>query len=503
MGFTTAFQRLAIAKKHHRSPEERAFVRRLDIFLMSFGAFSQVIKYLDQTNINTAYVSGMKEDLHLMGNELNLFTTFFNIGYCVMLIPSLIIMTHVRPSIWLPSLEIAWGVITGLLAITKNARQVYALRFALGFLESSAWPGMAALLMHWYTPSELGKRMGFFSSASSIGAMMSGALQIAILDRMDGSHGLPGWRWLFVINSIMTVFVGALGFVFLPDFPHKPNPWAKWFKDEYKQIAVDRLKRHGKAESRRITWQSAKRTAGMWITYFVPTWWVIHGLSGGGAGFFGVFLKSLLDGSGQPLWTVREVNALPIGAAAIQVVTLWFWCSLSDMLESRWTILIVQCVIALIPAVTMTTWTWNSENVPLNAAYASFFIANTCLAGGNIFMAWLAELLPHEPEARSLIIGASVTAIYALAAGIMILMWPASKAPYFNHGWPTTIATWTITAALCVALHYLDRRYLLPKRIEFAEANGLVVNSSSDGGSVEPKSAEEKTKGPIDTTKSI
>lgn len=40
-----------------RSKEELAFVRRLDIFLMTSGCVSQVIKYLDQQNINNAYVS--------------------------------------------------------------------------------------------------------------------------------------------------------------------------------------------------------------------------------------------------------------------------------------------------------------------------------------------------------------------------------------------------------------------------------------------------------------
>jgi hypothetical protein len=34
-----------------------------------------VIKYLDQQNINNAYVSGMKEDLNLQGNELNLYVS--------------------------------------------------------------------------------------------------------------------------------------------------------------------------------------------------------------------------------------------------------------------------------------------------------------------------------------------------------------------------------------------------------------------------------------------
>ena len=87
----------------------------------------------------------MKEDLHLDGDELNYFTTWFNVAYCIMLIPSQIILTYVRPSFWLPGLEVTWGVITGLMALVKNAKQVYALRVLLGLCESSAWPGMMSL----------------------------------------------------------------------------------------------------------------------------------------------------------------------------------------------------------------------------------------------------------------------------------------------------------------------------------------------------------------------
>ncbi|KAK9779683.1 putative Major facilitator superfamily transporter [Seiridium cardinale] len=65
------FGGLSFAQRHERTPEERELVRRLDIFLMTFGCISQVIKYLDQSNISNAYVSGMKEDLGLNGNELN------------------------------------------------------------------------------------------------------------------------------------------------------------------------------------------------------------------------------------------------------------------------------------------------------------------------------------------------------------------------------------------------------------------------------------------------
>lgn len=63
-----------------------------------------------------------------------------------MLIPSQIILTYVRPSFWLPGLEVIWGIITGLMAISTNAKQVYILRVFLGLCESSAWPGMITLL---------------------------------------------------------------------------------------------------------------------------------------------------------------------------------------------------------------------------------------------------------------------------------------------------------------------------------------------------------------------
>jgi len=111
-----------------------------------------------------------------------------------MLIPSQVILTYVRPSIWLPCLEIAWGVFTGLIAVTKNANHVYVLRVFIGLCESSAWPGMMTLLTFWYTPTELAKRMGFYHSCQAIGSMMSGALQVAILDTLDGRTGLAGWR---------------------------------------------------------------------------------------------------------------------------------------------------------------------------------------------------------------------------------------------------------------------------------------------------------------------
>ncbi|KAI1337605.1 major facilitator superfamily transporter [Xylariaceae sp. FL0016] len=455
------FGKLAFAQSHQRTPEERDLVRRLDIFLMLFGCVSQVIKYLDQQNINNAYVSGMKEDLALYGDELNYFTTYFNVAYCLMLIPSQVILTYVRPSYWLSGLEILWGVITGLIAIAKSARDVYILRVFLGLCESSAWPGMMTLLMHWYTPTELAKRMGFYHSCQAIGNMMSGALQVAILNTLQGHSGLAGWRWLFVINAVMTVVVGLLGFVMLPDLPNRPNPRAFWFKPHHARLAMERLERHGRAEPRRMTLAGARRTFRSWVVYFIPVLYIACVLASYGYNYFGLFLKSLRNPDGSARWSTTDVNAIPIGGAAINVVFVWIWAVLSDLLQTRWTLIVAQAVIGLVPTIAMSVWTSRPATTPLATAYASYFISYLALGTAPLIMSWLSDLLPQDPEARTLIVGVAIAAYYAVSAWSQVLVWPASEAPYYKHGWQSSIALWILVIIMTCALRYIDIKWLL------------------------------------------
>lgn len=463
-------------------------MRRLDIFLMTFGCISQVIKYLDQQNINNAYVSGMKEDLSLYGNELNYFTTAFNVAYCIMLIPSQVIMTYVRPSFWLPGLEIGWGILTGLMAMVTTAKQVYIIRVFLGAFESSAWPGMMTLFMHWYTPTELAKRMGFYHSCQAIGNMLSGALQAAIMGTMDGHAGLAGWRWLFVINAIITVCWGFLGVVMLPDYPNKRNPRAFWYTRNDQELAIGRLIKHKRAEPRPVTWASAKRTFSSWVVYFIAIMYAGIVLATYGYNYFGLFLKAQRKPDGSKRWTTEQVNVIPIAGGAINVVFVWTWALLSDFLQTRWTLIVVQGLICLIPCIIMSIWTRHPTSVPIAAAYASYFINYMALGTAPLIFAWVSDLIPQDPEQRSLIVGVAVAGYYAIGAWSQVLVWPASQAPYYKYGWQSCVALWVLCIAMTCTLRYIDVRYMLPKRLAFAEAvdhgevavAGHVVAKSTD-----------------------
>lgn len=478
------FGRPAVLAKHERTPAEKSLVLRLDIFLMTFGCISQVIKYLDQQNISNAYVSGMKEDLKLYGDELNYFTTWFNVAYCIFLIPSQIILTYVRPSLWLPGLEIAWGLMTGLIATTKNAKQVYVLRAFLGMCESSAWPGMMTLFMHWYTPTELAKRMGFYHSCQAVGGMMSGALQVAITNTLDGTHGLAGWRWLFVINAIITVIWGFFGFFMIPDLPNRPNPRSFWFTKEHAAMAMERLERHNRAEPKKMTWAGVKRTFSSWVVYFIAVLYIATVLASYGYAYFNLFLKSLKNPDGTTRWTTSQVNAIPIGGGAIQVVFVWIWALLSDFFGTRWTLIIAQAIIGLIPTIIMSIWTHHPASVALSAVYASYFISYICLGTAPLIMSWLSDIIPQDPEARSLIVGVTIAGYYAIAAWSQVLVWPAVQAPYYKYGWQSALALWVLVMVMTCVLRYVDVRYMLPKRMEYArEIHGGEVDSE-DGREV-------------------
>lgn len=316
--------------------------------------------------------------------------------------------------------------------------------------------------MYWYTPTELAKRMGFYHSCQSIGSMLSGALQTAILDTVDGAHGIAGWRWLFIINASMTVVVGLAGFFFLPDYPSQPNPRASWwFSKDHAAMAQQRLERHGRADAKRITWAAARRTATMWTAYFIPVLYLSAVLAAYGYNYFNLFLKAVTNADGTPRWTTQQVNSIPIGGNAITVVFIWIWAILSDLFRTRWSLLVIQAVIGLIPCITMSVWTRHPQSTPIAAAYASYFISYICAGTAPLIIAWLSDLVPQDAEARTLIVGYAIALVYAFLAWSQVLIWPASEAPYYRFAWQVSIAMWVLFMAMVVYLRIVDVKYLL------------------------------------------
>jgi len=163
-----------------KSKMERNLLLKLDWFILSYCCLMYFTNYLDRSNVNNAYVSGMREELNMQGTDFNKINTLFTCGYIVGMIPNNLMLQIVPPRIWFPLMQIVWGILTFCTSTVTTVQQIWAIRFLQGIAESSTFVGTHYILGSWYKPAELGKRSGIFTSSGLIGTLFSGLLQAAV-----------------------------------------------------------------------------------------------------------------------------------------------------------------------------------------------------------------------------------------------------------------------------------------------------------------------------------
>ena len=109
-----------------------------------------------------------------------------------MQIPSNMLLSKLRPSVYLPALELIWCILTLSMACVQSVNHIYVIRVLLGLFEAGFYPGIVFLIGTWYTKRELGKRMAMLTICGSLGNGISGVIQAAMLKTMDGYLGISG-----------------------------------------------------------------------------------------------------------------------------------------------------------------------------------------------------------------------------------------------------------------------------------------------------------------------
>jgi ACS family pantothenate transporter-like MFS transporter len=259
----------------------------------------------------------MKEDLHMNANQLNFIDTAWTTGYVVGQLPSQLILTKVRPSIWIPSCELVWTIFTFCLAAATTSNQVIAIRFFVGLAESIFYPAAHFLIGSWYKPSELGKRACIFHASSAAAGMFSGYLQAAVYKGLNGVHGKAGWQWLFVMDGVISAPICLAGFFLIPDLPE--NTRAFYLSEEDADLARKRMDDIGRAPRKKLGWSILRRVFTRWHVYALTVLYI-------------TFINTGPSSSVQPLPLWLRANHWPI----TQIVSF-------SSLSSRLTIYLPRC----------------------------------------------------------------------------------------------------------------------------------------------------------------
>ncbi|KAF4438152.1 hypothetical protein F53441_12844 [Fusarium austroafricanum] len=264
------------------SKEEKWLIFKLDAAILTYTCLTFFVKYLDQTNITNAYVSGMKEDLNLLanrsvpqtsgGNELNWLTTYFNIGIIVGAPFSTMMLNYIKPRWRLPACTMAWSLFVLGMHKAGTVKTLYILRFFTGLCESGAMPGSFYIIGSWYRRSEISRRTTLFWFSSVGGQMLSGYIQAGLYKNMNGRLGLAAWRWLFILDFLISVPVVILGLIICPDEPKAKKVW--WMTEQERERCIERMADEGR-DAERFHWDRAliKQVLTSWQLYaFCLAW---------------------------------------------------------------------------------------------------------------------------------------------------------------------------------------------------------------------------------------
>src|SRR5215471_4192941 len=158
----------------------------------------------------------------------------FFFGYFIFEVPSNLILERVGARRWIARIMISWGVISASFAFVPsisiifqslglsffdNARTFYLMRFIFGAAEAGFFLGVILYLTYWFTADERARWVGLFMTGLSLSSVIGGPISGFILDTLDGSMGLGGWQWLFIIEGVPSVLVGLWALRHLTDKP--------------------------------------------------------------------------------------------------------------------------------------------------------------------------------------------------------------------------------------------------------------------------------------------
>jgi ACS family pantothenate transporter-like MFS transporter len=81
----------------------------------------------------------------------------------------------------------------------------------MGLLLTACSVGAHFIYGSWYKKSELGTRAAIFCCFGDIGDMAGGWIQAGLLRALEGKGGLPAWRLIFIVVSVITIPVAIFG----------------------------------------------------------------------------------------------------------------------------------------------------------------------------------------------------------------------------------------------------------------------------------------------------
>lgn len=279
------------------------------------------------------------------------------------------------------------------------------------------------MLGSWYRSDELGRRGGSFYVGMTLGILTASLLQAAAITYLDGHNGLAGWRWLFIINAIITIPLAFIGYFIWPGTPAKPNRLV--MSQAELDLARTRLESRGaKIQSSPFDWALLKRIFTNWRFYVLVFWDTLFYNSTSTTSAFLLWLKSL------DRYDIATLNELSTISPALGIFFVLFINFGADLWFGRPGAITLASAINFTGLVILAIW-----EVPEPAKWFAYSVLYSSVAVTSVLYGWANIIMRDNVEERAIMLIMMTVIGTSTNAWVPLLTYPTVEAPRFPKGY--------------------------------------------------------------------
>ncbi|KAL5358396.1 major facilitator superfamily domain-containing protein [Aspergillus floccosus] len=409
---------------------EKLLLRKIDIHLMVPLWVIFVFGFLDRINLGNVSVLGIMPELRMTGTELTIAMQIFFVPYILTDIPSNIILKRFAPSTWISALSFFWGIACMCQGFVKNGSGLIACRFILGLFEGGFVPGCAYLMSMYYKRHDFQKRFSLLWVAGLVAGAFGGLLAFALY-HMHGLGGYSGWRWIFIIEGLLSIVFAVPAKFIIADWPEH----AKFLSEAEKQLLRERNSRDvgGGAKMDRLDGPAWKRIMSDWKIYVGSLIYLGITVSGYATALFIPSIVKSLGYSGAD----SQVHSIPVWAVAAVVTVIVSY--LTDRLQHRYGFIMFGVIFASIGYIILLCQGPHPGGLSVHVRYmAVFFVTTGCYIVQPVAIVWMANNLSgHYKRA----IGLAIQIGFGNLGGIVASnIFNSDAAPRYTVGYSVSLA---------------------------------------------------------------
>jgi len=295
--------------------------RRLLGFLFLLFMFS----FLDRINIGFAGAA-MSRDLGLSAAAFGMANTVFYAVYIACGIPSNLMLERFGARRWIAILVVAWGVASTSTLFARDEASLYLLRMLVGITEAGFLPGMLLYIARWFPSQHRSRANALFMIAMPVTATL-GSVVSGFLLELNGTFGLHGWQWLFLVEGLPCVVLGVVAWHRLDDSPQR----ARWLSDDEKRVLEALL-----ARDREVAAQATGGAGGRWFSAGTLRLAVIYFCMVTSMGMVNIWGPQMIAGFSQGAGNVVTGFLVAVPQVATVLAMLWLGAHSDRRGERRW-----------------------------------------------------------------------------------------------------------------------------------------------------------------------